>query len=294
MERENGREFYELLSQYLPGSVIEEAAGHLDKLTEIRLRRGRRTTVTVGDENIVLRTRISDREFDSVVFRMCRGSVHAYGDQITRGFIPLDGGIRVGVCGTAQTDKDGLVSVREITTLNVRLPRNVRGSAKELVSHLKESGFSLSALVFSRPGVGKTTLLSDTALTLSSPPMIKRVAIADSGRELYRERAFSESVADVYLSYPKAEAINEATRTMSPQYIVCDEIGDGEADALISASNCGVPLLASAHSPDFESLLLRPGIKRLHEAHVFDEYIRLERDKKGIFHLEIKKREDMG
>ena len=79
---------------------------------------------------------------------------------------------------------------------------------------------------------------------------------------------------------------------MSPQYIVCDEIGMDEADSILSAQNSGVPIIASAHAGSFEELLRRPGLKRLHDFCVFDEYIYLRRDEEG-FVYEIKKREEL-
>ena len=89
--------------------------------------------------------------------------------------------------------------------------------------------------------------------------------------------------SDIYLGYPKAMAMELAVRTMSPQYLLCDELGAEEADAILAAQNAGVPLIASAHAPSLEALLRRPALRRLHEAGVFGHYVGIRREGRGFF-----------
>jgi stage III sporulation protein SpoIIIAA len=53
---------------------------------------------------------------------------------------------------------------------------------------------------------------------------------------------------------------------------------------LLSASNAGVPLIASAHAKNINELLSRSNIKLLHEQAVFDMYVKIEREneRRGI------------
>lgn len=79
--------------------------------------------------------------------------------------------------------------------------------------------------------------------------------------------------------YPKAEGIAQATRVLSPELIVCDEIGgEAEARAILEAQNTGVPLIASAHASSYEALMRRPHIRALVENAVFSECIGIARD----------------
>ena len=79
-----------------------------------------------------------------------------------------------------------------------------------------------------------------------------------------------------------------ATRTLSAQVIVCDEIGDyEEAMALVSSHNCGVPLVASAHASGIEELLTRTGIRLLHEAKIFGAYVRIGRGENMNFTYDV-------
>ena len=74
-----------------------------------------------------------------------------------------------------------------------------------------------------------------------------------------------------------------ATRTLSAQLIVCDEIGDmAEAREIVQSHHSGVPLLASAHAGDLAELLARPAIRILHEARIFGAYVALSRAERAF------------
>ena len=45
-----------------------------------------------------------------------------------------------------------------------------------------------------------------------------------------------------------------AVRTLSPDIIVCDEIGDSEIEAMINAMNCGVSFIYSLHAKNYNEL----------------------------------------
>jgi stage III sporulation protein AA len=80
---------------------------------------------------------------------------------------------------------------------------------------------------------------------------------------------------------------------MGAGLIVCDEIGNEEdAEALLSAANCGTAILASAHAADLEGLLLRPTFARLHRAAVFDTYVGIRR-RQGFMEYEVKRRREI-
>jgi stage III sporulation protein AA len=89
---------------------------------------------------------------------------------------------------------------------------------------------------------------------------------------------------DILRGYPRARGVEIATRTMSAQLMVCDEIGDvEEATALVAAHNGGVPLVATAHGGSVEELLRRTGLRMLHRARLFGAYVGIRRDGRGDF-----------
>ena len=257
-----------------------------DSLLEIRLRAGRPMTVTTPEGNLPTGIVLTSKEIADTVLRLCGGSLHAHEDTIRQGYIALPEGGRVGLCGTFSGN-----GMSEITSLSLRIPRTVRGVGGSLCRLLTDNPM-MGMLLYSPPGEGKTTLLRDMGATLSSPPNFLRVAVIDTRREIYREDAFRRSIADVYLGYPKATAMESAIRTMSPQYLLCDELGAEEAQAVMAAQNAGVPLIASAHAPSLEALLRRPSILPLHHATVFGFYVGIHREGSG-FYFNVVKREDV-
>ena len=99
---------------------------------------------------------------------------------------------------------------------------------------------------------------------------------------------------DVLAGYPRGIGISIATRTLSAEVIVCDEIGDlTEAQEILHAHAAGVPLLASAHASGLAELLARPGIRALHDARCFANYVGVSRgDAPFTYRYRITARED--
>ncbi len=276
----------ETVYNYLPDRLVEEIMKYkAEVICEIRLYADRNAMLTTAVSNVPLKTVCSKHELAEIIDRMCGGSFHAYGETIKNGYIPLEKGCRVGVCGRYSEN-----GIRDIGSLCIRIPRNIKGTGLSLCKKLLSSSGG-GMLIFSPPGEGKTTLLRDMASTLSSLPYNKRVSVIDSRGEIYRDDAFAKSAADIYIGYPKAYGIELATRTMSPQYIICDELGAEEAKSVIEAQNCGVPLIASAHALTLEGLLRRKAMKELDSARVFEFYVGIRRMGNG-FSFEIIRRED--
>ncbi len=209
-----------------------------------------------------------------ILARICEESVHTYGSSINEGYVSLAGGLRVGVCGKAVSDGTKVLNVREINSLSVRIPRAISGVSAEILPLLLKGPRIYSALFYSLPGTGKTTLIRDIAAKIGAK---RRVAVVDSRGEIYMKEMFSHSLCDFLDGYPKGTGIELATRTLSPELIICDEIGEGEAEKILSVQNTGVPLIATAHGGALHALLLRPGIKKLYDAGVFRYYIGVSR-----------------
>lgn len=249
-----------------------------DDMTEIRLRVRGYSSVTEAGCNRIIEVVLLPSELNDCISKLCRGSVYAHGDTIREGYIGVSGGIRVGVCGTLAPDGRG---VREMTSLNIRVPHIIRGVGDGVLKLCCDGPCVRSVLIYSRPGVGKTTLLRDVAATLGGK-MRKRVVIIDTRGEMYMEEMFRDTVCDVLTGYPRPKGIEIATRVLSPEVIICDELGDlDEARGILTAQNTGVPIIATAHARDLKGLLARPNIRMLHEAGVFDGYIGIDRERVG-------------
>ena len=76
----------------------------------------------------------------------------------------------------------------------------------------------------------------------------------------------------------KSVAISMATRTLNPQFILCDEISDMEADEILSAVHTGVGFICSVHGKSVDEISIKRGINMLIENRVFKRFVRLSQD----------------
>ena len=182
----------------LPKRISEQLIKYdTSSVSEIRLATNRPVTLTVGEKSMLLGDTVSGEEMSATVANFCHGSLHSFEKTMAEGYIPLGNGCRVGVCG-----KYSEGSIIEVTSISVRIPRSIYGIGDGLCKRLLMRCGGM--LLYSPPGVGKTTLLRDIASTLSSPPYLKRVSIIDSRNEIYRPDAFRRSISDVYARTPRA------------------------------------------------------------------------------------------
>ena len=275
-----------LLPQKIVLSV--EALGRDGMIEEIRLRAGRYSSVICGGENITLDVLLDSLELAQILKQMCGGSLYAYSDTINQGYISLEGGIRVGIGGRATSEGDRIVGVFDVSLLCIRIPHKASRVGCEICRILDSVDKSCGLLIYSPPGVGKTTLLRGVAAIASSGERKKRVVVIDTRGELSFELDSKSLCLDVLSGYPRRLGIEIATRTLNAELMICDEIGDiDEAMALVSSHNCGVPLIASAHAGSVEQLMSRTGIRLLHEAKIFGAYVGISRDGRGDFNYDV-------
>ncbi len=262
---------------------MREAEARGEQINELRLRAERPASLTLDGENRLLSLVCSREEMAQTVMFLCGGSMHAHMESIRRGYITLPNGCRAGLCGHAtrgEGESEGIVTaIRSVTSICLRLAWQRKDVCLPLYRRLAMGNFRESVLLYAPPGVGKTTLLRDLLIHLSSGSTPLRVAAVDSRGELEDDEALRGCLADVLHGYGKATGIEIATRTLSPQILLCDEIGGlEEATAILGAQSSGLPLIATTHGSELCRLLTRPGIALLHQHHIFDMYVGLERD----------------
>src|SRR5499426_1917117 len=156
--------------------------------------------------------------------------------------------------------RDGIVG------LTCRVGRAVFGTV-DILRDVIESGKSL--LLLGRPGVGKTTLLRESARVLSTE-LNKRVIIVDTSNEIAGDGDIPHpgigSSRRMQVPRPELQhsVMIEAVENHMPEVIVIDEIGT-EAEALASRTIAerGVQLIATAHGNSLDNLLMNPTLQDL-------------------------------
>ncbi len=229
-------------------------------VAEIRIRVGRPAVcVNIFGEMKVCSDTFSAEETADFFAQICRYSVHSFQDDIARGFVTLDGGHRVGICGTAVKENGRIVFIKDVSGLNIRVAHQVIGCSDEIFEHFF-SEEPCSLLITGKPLSGKTTILRDLARRLGER---YRVTVIDTRNEISASVHGLPSLdvglnTDVLCGCGKSEGITMALRSMSPEVIICDEIAHDEA-AVEQALFCGVKVIAAAHAGSLAELDRRFG-----------------------------------
>lgn len=226
------------------------------KASEIRLRAGRHIIINYKSNIYTLKKALSIEEIAECFKAICGYSIHSHTEEIKSGFITLKGGHRAGIAGTAVYENEKIINIRNINSINIRIARQIEGAASEIIKTLKGEVGKL--LIIGPPASGKTTILKDIAKNLKT----KSVSIIDSRGEIAASLngvlQNDVSYADVFDFWKKSDGINAAIRTMNPDFIICDEIGDEEdVKAIKKCVGTGIKLIATAHGENAEEIKKR-------------------------------------
>jgi stage III sporulation protein SpoIIIAA len=153
-----------------------------------------------------------------------------------------------------------------VVGLTCRVGRAVFGTV-DILRDVVESG--KSCLLLGRPGIGKTTLLRESARVLSTE-MSKRVIIVDTSNEIGGDGDIPHPGigASRRMQVPRPDlqhaVMIEAVENHMPEIIVIDEIGtEAEAAAARTIAERGVQLIATAHGQTLDNLLMNPTLSDL-------------------------------
>lgn len=250
----------------------------MDRVEELRVRSGRPMQLKAAGWAFLSARPVEPMELKHFADNLMNHSVYAWEEQLLSGYLTLKNGCRVGLSGRFGVRNGEICALQQIFGLNVRMARAFEGVANGILPFLSRKGRFLSTLILSAPGMGKTSLLRDLCRAVSDE-LGQTVCVADERGEIAGSwqgaPCFRVGLrTDVMEGVPKAQAMRMMTRSMSPEVLVTDELGDGtQADAAMEALMSGIALAATAHAGSFFQAKQKPGLARLMEAQAFERVV---------------------
>lgn len=281
----------ESLLKILPKGLLEAMTEYTmsNNLQEIRVKINKPCIILNGINEVVLDYITTREDIKYIIQRISNFSIYACEEEIKQGFITISGGHRVGLAGECVMEKGYVKTIRNISSLNIRVCRQVLGCSKEVLKYIVNNNKINNTIIISPPKCGKTTILRDISRSLSN--MKKKVAIIDERSEIANCFLGVPQMdigirCDVLDNCQKSEGIIMAIRSLSPEVIICDEIGTKkDIEALSMAFNSGVKVITTIHGKDIEDLNKRTMIRELIIENVLERAVVLS-SKKGVGTLE--------
>ena len=196
----------------------------LQQLEEIRIRTNTDTLLISGGREYSLRDgdEITAEVLEEILNRLLDYSYYAYEEELSRGYITIEGGHRVGICGRVTLENGQVHLIKDVSSLNIRRSREITGASEKILGavlspakapaeSVPNAGISAgcgddrspapsdlfgvcpsaadygrmivrNTLIISPPKCGKTTMLRDLARNLSTAGF--RIGICDERSEI--------------------------------------------------------------------------------------------------------------
>lgn len=276
---------WSILPQAIAKQISCLSPSQQNEMEEIRIRVNRPIEVTIKGRPQYFSYVVQQEDALQLLNKISNHSIYAMEEELKRGYITISGGHRIGLAGKVILENGAVKAIRDISSFNIRIARQMIGIADHLTPYLYKEGW-MHTMIIGPPQTGKTTLLRDFARIISSGSKAfpaQKVGIVDERSEIAGSVAgipqltFGPRV-DVLDACPKAEGMMMMIRSMSPDVLVVDEIGRQEdCDAILEAVHAGITLFMTTHGTSFEEVINRPILKKIMDLEIFGRFIELGR-----------------
>lgn len=285
-----------------------EILARIEHITEIRIRAGKPILIYLCQKEISIDEngkiiyvaengkRFSYQEIQKMLDFWCQDSRYAFQNEMKRGFLTIEGGHRIGICGEIISDEKGTVqAVKYVASINIRIAHEIKGVADKIMKYICTKNIVHNTLIVSPPGAGKTTLLRDIVRQLSCGSEYNsgmNVGLVDERGEI---AACFQGIpqldvglrTDVLDNCEKATGMRMLLRCMAPAVIAVDELGNQEEIALIQQMcGNGAAVIATIHGNHIEELRQKKILKEIWKQQIFGNVIFLFKNEKE-FCMEI-------
>jgi len=271
-----------MLKNILPNQLYELIKNvNLEHINEIRLRVGspiillgnklaylsKNGVVINKDEALVCHQHL----IDEILQIISNSSLYAINDQLIQGYVTVDG-VRVGIAGELVVVNGQIKTVKNISSLNIRIPHLIKNCSLPIYNYLA-NGWVMNTLIISPPGAGKTTFLRDFIYQLSTRNPKLNLLIVDERSEITTINEVFTGV-DIYKNCTKAFAFENGIRSMKPDVIVTDEINLNEdVKAIENAITSGVKVVATIHANSVADLKNKKEFADIISKQLFERFV---------------------
>lgn len=288
------KELFEILPKTIRSKL--EEVDKIYQLEELRIKVNKPLFILIGNKEEIWDYIATAEDIKYIMQRISSYSIYAFEDEIRQGYITIRGGHRVGICGVCVIENNNIKTIKDISSINIRVCKEIIGCSDKIMPYIVNNNSIHNTIIISPPKCGKTTLLRDISRNISQGDKHKKiygknVSIIDERSEIAGAFKGIPQMdvglrTDVLDNCPKSQGIMMAIRSMSPDVIVCDEIGtEGDMESILMALNSGISLITTIHGFGIEDLYKRLVFKDIVENFVFSRGIVLS-NKKGIGTIE--------
>lgn len=288
------KDIFEILPKTIRSRL--EQVDKINQLEEIRIKVNKPMFIHIGSKEEIWDYVATAEDIKYIMQRISSYSIYAFEDEIRQGYITIKGGHRVGLCGICVIENNNIKTIKDISSINIRACKEIIGCADKVMPYIIDNNSVHNTIIISPPKCGKTTLLRDITRNISQGNKEKNfhgknVSIIDERSEIAGSFKGIPQMdvgmrTDVLDNCPKSQGIMMAIRSMSPDVIVCDEIGtQKDMESILMALNSGISLITTIHGFGIEDLYKRLVFKDIVENYVFTRGVVLS-NKKGIGTIE--------